>query len=107
MGCLGRAKCTVHSISAQTRQEGVACIKDKGLTVLLYILCQKAAELLSSTTADTIEMLFKEDNKMLRFAAFIREVDSWFDVLNSNSLYHSHKPLNTAYRSVYIFSSYF
>ena len=44
---------------------------------------------------------------MLRFAAFIREVDSWFDVLNSNSLYHSHKPLNTAYRSVYIFSSYF
>ena len=34
MGCLGIVTCTIHSISAQIRQEGLECTEAKGLTVL-------------------------------------------------------------------------
>ena len=63
----------------------------------------KAMQLLSSTTADAIERLFPQDQKMLRFAKFIRSVDSWVDVHNSNTRDHSHKPLKAGYGG-YIFS---
>ena len=42
MGHLGRATCTVHSISAQTSQEGIKCTKAKEqlrFYCLIYILC--------------------------------------------------------------------
>ena len=35
MGPLGRATCTVHSISAQTSQEGIKCTKSKFLLLVL------------------------------------------------------------------------
>ena len=38
MGCLGIATCTVHLISAQTRQEGIKCTKGKEY---LNVCCPK------------------------------------------------------------------
>ena len=60
----------------------------------------KACQLLSDTTANTIEMLFPEDPRMLRFADFIRDWDSWFDVHNSNSKTHGAKPLKAGYEGL-------
>ena len=45
MGRFGRTTCTVHSISAQTSQEEIKCIKAKKIAKVLlsniYILCLK------------------------------------------------------------------
>ena len=60
-------------------------------------------QLLSTTTADAIERLFPTDENMLEFAKFIRSVDSWIDVHNSNTKDHAHKPLKSGYEG-HIFS---
>jgi hypothetical protein len=55
MGTLGRATCTIHSISALTSLEGNVSTKVKeyslGLTVLIYILCMKAILLMDFAMA--------------------------------------------------------
>ena len=60
----------------------------------------KACQLLSDTTANAIETLFPKDPRMLRFADFIRDWDSWFDVHNSNSKTHGAKPLKAGYEGL-------
>ena len=47
--------------------------------------------------ADTIRRLFPKDMQMLKFADFIEELDSWFDVLNSCIKDHGYKPLKSAF----------
>ena len=42
----------------------------------------KAAQLLSSTVAHLLEMLYPDDIHMQNSAKFIRLIDTWFDIFN-------------------------
>ena len=47
-----------------------------------------AAQLISATTAHTLEYLFPNDSKMTILARFIRLADQWFDLMNSYTVTH-------------------
>ena len=59
-----------------------------------------AIQLLSSTMADTTDLLFKDDKRMKRFSNFVRDFDDFWDTCNSRSKYHSYKPLKAGFRSM-------
>lgn len=60
-----------------------------------------AAELLSRTTSNLLKILFPEDTKMQELSDFVLKVDSWFDVLNSFTIHHTHKKLKEAFEQNY------
>ena len=59
-----------------------------------------AVQLLSNTMAQTIRLIFPNDEPMLNLANWIEETDSWFDVMNS--LHDDHiNPLKCPYDAHY------
>jgi hypothetical protein len=57
----------------------------------------KAARLLSSSTAQAIQLHFPNDPAMLEMADFILEVDRWFDTLDSRGRFHKLKRVKCGY----------
>lgn len=55
-----------------------------------------AAQLISATTAHTLEYLFPTNNRMLVLARFIRLADQWFDLMNSSQDFH-YKEVKSAF----------
>jgi hypothetical protein len=57
----------------------------------------KAARLLSSSTAQAIQLHFPDDEEMLEMADFILQVDRWFDTLDSRCKLHQLKTVKCGY----------
>ena len=65
-----------------------------------------AIQLLSSTSADVALRLFPEDKKMKKFARFVRDIDEFWDTVNSSTKHHSYKPLKSGFRGLILVDTY-